>query len=253
MRPTIRTVDAATPEPITNRSIVTGLLASLILATGVPASPQQATCLAGKTKCMSEKGTGVLRCEQLAGTPGKPANPNANDCVTKVIARFDGGVEPAKGCFEKLENRNPNDCITFDDSGSAETAVDSCVASLVGAIDPPPLDRTRCGAGKKKCVSKYLKGLLRCHQLAQTPGRPNDPNANSCGTRAETKYDGGPEPAKGCFEKLENRNPNDCQSLDDSATLAGLVQTCVTNLVGVVTNTMPSTTTSSTMASSTTT
>src|SRR5262249_33488202 len=29
-------------------------------------------------------------------TPGKPANPNANDCVTKVVARFDGGVEPAK-------------------------------------------------------------------------------------------------------------------------------------------------------------
>jgi hypothetical protein len=124
---------------------------------------------------------------------------------------------------------------------------------LVGAIDPPPLDQTTCGAGKKKCISKYLKGLLKCHQLAQTPGRPNDPNANSCITRAQTKYDGGSEPAKGCFEKLENKNPNDCQILDDSAALAGLVQSCVTNLVGVVTNTMPSTTTSSTMASSTTT
>jgi hypothetical protein len=234
---------------MTNRSIVTLLLASLMLATGVPASAQQAKCLAGKTKCISKTSTGLLMCEQLAETPGKPANPNANDCVSKVIARFDGGVEPAKGCFEKLENRNPNDCITFDDTGSAETAVDSCVASLVGAIDPPMLDQTNCGGGKTKCVSKYLKGLLRCHQLAQTPGRPNDPNTTSCVTRAQTKYDGGPEPAKGCFEKLENRNPNDCQILGDSATLAGLVQSCVANLIGVVTNT----TTSSTGPSSTTT
>src|SRR5262249_26860438 len=54
---------------MTNRSIVTVLLASLMLATGVLASAQQATCLAGKTKCMSKKGTGVLRCEQLAETP----------------------------------------------------------------------------------------------------------------------------------------------------------------------------------------
>src|SRR5262245_17985930 len=77
---------------MTDRSIVTVLLASLMIATGVPASAQQAKCLAGKTKCMSETSTGLLMCEQLAGPPGKPANPNTNDCVTKVIARFDGGV-----------------------------------------------------------------------------------------------------------------------------------------------------------------
>ena len=37
-------------------------------------------------------------------------------------------------------------------------AVDACVASLVAAIDPPPPDQTKCGAGKKKCVAKYLAG-----------------------------------------------------------------------------------------------
>jgi len=112
-----------------------------------------------------------------------------------------------------------------------------------------PCCTTDLHRGVLASVSKYLKGVLECHQLAQTPGRPNDPNANSCVTRTQTRYDGGPEPAKGCFEKLENRNPNDCQILGGSATLAGLVQSCVTNLVGVVTNT----TTSSTTPSSTTT
>ena len=40
--------------------------------------------------------------------------------IDKVVAKFDGGIDPTKGCFEKLENKNPNDCITFDDTGSGE-------------------------------------------------------------------------------------------------------------------------------------
>ena len=235
---------------MTTRSIVTALVMALMLVWSGPASAQQAKCLAGKTKCMSKKGTGLLKCEQLAETPGKVPDPNAGGCVTKVVGKFDGGVEPAKGCFEKLENKNPNDCITFDDTGSAETAVDSCVADLVSTIDPPPLDQTKCGAGKKKCVSKYLKALLKCHQLAQTPGKSTDPNANSCLDKAVAKYTGGIEPPKGCFEKLENKNPNDCQIFDDSATLQGLVEDCVDDIVGQLTT--PSTTSSTTSSSTST-
>ena len=47
---------------------------------------------AGKTKCMSKKGTGLIKCHQLAETPGKLADPNANGCVTKVVGKFDGGI-----------------------------------------------------------------------------------------------------------------------------------------------------------------
>jgi hypothetical protein len=241
---------------MTTRSIVTALLTALILAWSGPASAQQAKCLAGKTKCMSKKGTGLIKCHRLSETPGKPTDPNAPGCVTKAQDKFDGGADPTKGCFEKLENKSPNDCITFDDTGAAETAVDSCVQTLVDTIDPPPVDQTKCGAGKKKCVSKYLKGLLKCQQLAQTPGKPTDPNANGCRDKAAGKFNGGLDPTKGCFEKLENKTPNDCQILDDTATLQSLVEDCVDDFVAVLnstTTTTSSTTTSTTVVTTTST
>jgi hypothetical protein len=234
------------------RSVVTVLVATVMLTAGGPAAAQQAKCLAGKTKCTAKKGTGLIKCHQLAETPGKPADPNANGCVDKVVGKFDGGVDPTKGCFEKLENKSPNDCITFDDTAAAEAAVDSCVAAFVEAIDPAPITQTKCGAGKKKCVSKYLKGLLKCEQLAQTPGKPTDPNANGCVDKAVAKYTGGVDPTKGCFYKLENKAGNDCgPPTGNSATLQGLVEDCVDDLVALLTAT--TTTTSTTLASTTTT
>src|SRR4030095_9832441 len=108
-------------------------------------------------------------------------------CVTKARAKFDGGAEPEKGCFEKLENKNGNDCTSFDDTAAAELAVDICVAPLVGAIDPAPIDQTKCGVGKKKCVAKKLKSLLKCYQKAQTIGKDPDPNADGCIDKAKAK------------------------------------------------------------------
>jgi hypothetical protein len=232
---------------MTTRSFVTALATALVLSWGGPASAQpQAKCLAGKTKCMAKKVGGLIKCEQLAETPGKAPDANANGCVDKVKDKFDGGVVAAKGCFEKLESKNPNDCITFDDTASAEGTVDSCVATLVAAIDPPPLTQSKCGAGKKKCVSNLLKGLLKCHQLAQTPGKPTAPNANGCIDKATAKYTGGADLTKGCFEKLENKNPNDCEILDDSGTLQGLAEDCVDDFVAAVNDTTTTTTTTTT-------
>src|SRR5262245_43454970 len=116
---------------MTSRSIGTALVTVLLLLPAASASAQQAKCLAGKTNCMARKAAGLLKCEALAETPGRPAEPNAKDCVTKVRTKFDGGVEPARGCFEKLESKVPNDCPTIDDTGAAETAVDACVAAIV--------------------------------------------------------------------------------------------------------------------------
>src|SRR5262249_12022248 len=155
-----------------------------------------------------------------AETPGSPADPNAKDCVTKAQAKFDGGLVPAKGCFEKLESKVPNDCPTFDNTGAAEAAVDACVAAIVAAIDPPPLDQTKCGAGKKKCASKYLGALLKCRSLAQAPGKPTDPNTKGCVDKAAAKY-------TGCFAKLQAKDPNDCQSTTDSPTVKALAENCV--------------------------
>src|SRR5678815_126049 len=121
---------------MTTRAFGMVLAAALLFVTSGPAVAQQAKCLAGKTKCAIKKGTGLLKCHTKAETPGKPADPNADGCIDKVVGKFDGGAEPTKGCFEKLEKKSSNDCITFDDTASAEAAIDSCVAGLVEAIDP---------------------------------------------------------------------------------------------------------------------
>jgi len=230
---------------MTTRSIVTALVA-LMLVWGAPASAQQAKCLAGKTKCMSKKAGGLLKCEATAETPGKPTD--TTSCRNKVVGKFDGGVDPAKGCFAKLENKSGNDCITTGDTGPAEDAVDSCVASFVEAIDPGATDQTKCGAGKKKCVSKYLKALLKCRALSQTPGKSTDPNANGCVDKAQAKYNGGADPTKGCFAKLEAKNGNDCMTpTGNSGPVQGLVENCDDNLAAVVTSASTSTTTTTTL------
>src|SRR5262245_23179379 len=235
---------------MTTRSIVAALVVALTLMADAPASAQQAKCLAGKTACMAKKAAGLLKCEALAETPGKPADPNDKDCVTKVQTKFGSGLEPAKGCFEKVESKDPNDCPTVDNTGAAETAVDTCVAAIVAAIDPPPRDQTKCGAGKKKCASKYLAALLKCRKLAQTPGKPNDPNTKGCVDKAVAKYTGGLDATKGCFTKLEAKNPNDCQSTTDSPSVKALVEDCVDDLVAVVAS--PASTTSTTITTTTT-
>src|SRR5262245_17129215 len=238
-------------NPMIIRPVVIALVAALMLAGSGPASAQQGKCIAGKTKCLSKKGTGLLKCETNAETPGKPTDPNTGDCVTKVDNKFTGGTEPTKGCFEKLESKTPNDCATLDDTAAGEAAVDSCVASLVTAIDPPPTDQNKCGAGKKKCVSKLFAALLKCNQLAQTPKKPTDPNANGCVDKAISKYTGGLEPTKGCFAKLEAKPENGClPPTDNSATLQGLVENCADTLAALVT--AGGSTTSTTAATSTT-
>jgi hypothetical protein len=230
------------------RSIVTALATALILTCSGPASAEQAKCIAGKTKCMSTKAGGLLKCEETAETPGKPADQSA--CRAKVVAKFDGGADPTKGCFEKLENKNGNDCLTFGDTPAAEAAVDSCVGSFVAAIDPSAT-QTKCGAGKKKCVAKYLGALLKCAGTAQTPGKPADQSA--CIAKATAKYNGGADPTKGCFAKLEAKKGNDCAApLDNSDTLQGLVGDCVDNLSALVTNTTTTTTTVVTTTTTTT-
>src|SRR5262245_27874453 len=136
--------DRCTSEgDMTSSSIGTALVTVLLLVPAAPASAQQAKCLAGKTGCMAKKAAGLLKCEARAETPGSPADPNAKDCVTKARTKFDGGLVPAKGCFAKLESKVPNDCPTVGNAGAAETAVDVCVAAIVGAIDPAPLDQTK--------------------------------------------------------------------------------------------------------------
>ena len=48
-----------------------------------------------------------------------------------------------------------------------------------------------CIAGKNKCMSEKAGPLLKCHEEAETAGKPTDPNAGGCLDKAEAKFDGG--------------------------------------------------------------
>jgi len=216
--------------------------------TNVAAGPQT-KCLVGKNKCVSEKAGALLTCEQKAETPGRPADPNAGGCVDRAKTRFDGGSDPTKSCFERLETTTPNDCVTFDDTGSVEMLVDACVAEIVEAIDPGSIDQRRCSVGKKNCAAKKLKSILKCHQRAETLGRQNDPNFNGCLDKAKTRFDGGSDPTKGCFERLENKSGNDCLSpLDNMAAVTGIIDnSCVGAFVAALETPTTTTTTTTTV------
>ena len=149
-------------------------VAALCLLSG-GAWAAQSKCLVSKNKCMSKKAGSLLKCHQKAETPGKSTDPNFGGCVDKAKAKFDGGSDLTKGCFEKLENKSPNDCVTFNDTAAAEASVDDCVDKIVTGIDPGGVTQTKCGVGKKKCVAKKLKSILKCYQKAETPGKPIGP------------------------------------------------------------------------------
>src|SRR5262245_1403031 len=107
------------------RKATFGLLAAALTATCLLARGAEADkgkWLVGSNNGMAKKAGSLLKCHQKAETIGKPADPNAAGCVTKAKDKFDGTPDPTKGCFEKLENKSPNDCLTFDDTGSAEAA-----------------------------------------------------------------------------------------------------------------------------------
>jgi hypothetical protein len=237
----------------TRTSVVISVFAAACLMSTGAGAATQSKCLVGKNKCMSKKAGSLLKCEQKAETPGKPPDPNFADCEDKAKGKFDGGSDPTKGCFEKLENKSNNDCITFDDTASAEAAVDACVDEIVAAIDPAPVTQTKCGVKKKKCVAKKLSSVLKCYQKAETPGKPMDPNTSDCITKATAKYDGGTDPSKGCFVKLESKSGNDCQPpIGNQAQLEDIVDSCVGAFVTLI-NTPTSTTTSTTSTTTSTT
>jgi hypothetical protein len=107
-------------------------------------------------------------------------------------------------CVEKVcDQPSLADCCT--------TAWDaSCVmgASELCNLDCDPAPATgpnSCSGGKSLCLAKRIKGLLGCYRKAQIKGVAVDA---ACLQKVEDKFDGGSDPSKGCFAKLEaKQNP----------------------------------------------
>jgi hypothetical protein len=175
-------------------------------------------CAAKKQQCVDKYAVYLLKCHMKAEL--KALGPPDPLCVQKASNKFDGGANPAAGCFEKLETAAAGGCYTNDDTAAQKSAADAFVNAVVTAVDPmypaPIIDK--CSAGKKKCVAKLADALIKCHVKAEVRGLPVDP---LCVAKAQVKFDGGAIPAKGCFAKLEAKYLT-CQTTNDTAALETL-------------------------------
>jgi hypothetical protein len=204
-------------------------------------------CSSKKKACVAKKVGGLFTCHVKAEKSGSALD---QSCIDKIEDGFDGGAVPAKGCFEKLENKQDpakpeTRCLTEDDTASAEAKIDAFVLNVVQAVDPgfPTPILNVCSAGKKKCVSKKTKALLKCHVKAEAKGVVLDA---VCVQKAKDKFDGGLDPSKGCFEKLE-AVPG-CLTEDDTAAVEAKVDAFIDDIVsaldpGFATPTPPATAT----------
>jgi len=115
-------------------------VASPVHAQGVPGVDKN-KCLAGKYKCVSKKLAGLLKCrEKCAKKPDNCAQKQA-DCEAKVINKFEGGADPSKGCFAKVEAKadpgKPDTvCTTTGDTATIEAQLDATVADIVASLEP---------------------------------------------------------------------------------------------------------------------
>jgi len=221
--------------------ILAASIAAGLAAVGSSAA-LQSKCLAGKNRCMSKEAYSLLKCEQRAEIPGTSIEPALTACRQKARSKFDGATVPSRGCFETLEGKTPNDCFTSDDTDAAAIAVDDCVTRVVDVIDPAPIDQSACNVGKKKCAAKKLKSLLKCHEKAQKPGPHPIEELGECIQQAVDKFDGGPDPTKGCITKLEARSPNDCvPPLANTAAVEAAVDSCAGAFVALIESTTTTT------------
>ena len=77
-------------------------------AQGVPGSDRN-ICLAGKTSCVNDKVSGLLKCRERCQKNIDRCGAAQTECETKVRNRFDGGANPEKSCFARLEaNQDPS-------------------------------------------------------------------------------------------------------------------------------------------------
>ena len=226
-----------------HRSFVLAVLLSAVVAIDAAYAVVQRTCVSDKNHCMSKKAASLLKCEQKAEIPGASIEPALTACREKARRKFDGTPDPSTGCFERLESRTPNDCITFDDTAAAELVVDDCVARVVDAIDPPPIDQSTCNVGKKKCAANELKRLLKCYEKAQKPSpKPIEPTLSECLQKVRAKFDGGADPTRGCIARLEARSPNDCRApLANTAAVGAVVDSCTSAFVAQIETTTTTT------------
>jgi hypothetical protein len=200
-------------RPNTPLAIVVAAGVSLLLAATLEAQTVN-RCQSKKKLCVATEAAGLLKCHVNAEKLGDALDPA---CIERAHDHFDGGSDPARGCFEKLEAQGG--CVTLDDTPTLGAEVDAFVNDVVTALDPsyPTPVANSCSAAKKKCVATKAKSLLKCHAKAERTGVLSA----RCVQKARDKFDGGSDPSRGCFAKLESLGG--CLTTNDASVLEGKV------------------------------
>lgn len=196
----------------------------LVIALAWPVTGHSAPpnlCAAGKIKCATKFAVALLKCHEKAEQTGQDTSfdPRFVACRQKASDQLVNAGEPSKGCFEKLETKYGAGCLTTDDVSTVASEIEFLVvAGSVAAVDPnyPNPVVAPCAAGKKKCISKYLKDLLTCHAKGTKPPGLSASDLAVCLQKGDDKFDGGTVPSKGCFEKLETKYGAGCPTHDDA-------------------------------------
>ncbi len=146
-----------------------GAALALLVAGSAQAGPTSAQkCAATKTKAAGAKVGAKAKCYQKALANGSTVD---STCLTKAEQKFVaafGGAEAKGGC------------AVTGDTAAVEALVDTCVASLAGAIT----GGAKCAAAKMKAVGTTTYAKTKCHQKALLKGLAFD---TPCLDKAETK------------------------------------------------------------------
>jgi hypothetical protein len=195
-----------------------GVVVAVVIAIARIVTPADATltsvavgkCLAGKIK-----GTGKATAALLGCSSKDVAQPDAMtlvECRARANDKFDGGGNPAKGVFEKLEAKYPpaesRPCRTYDDTAAIAGDIDAAV-SQVGVLVGSDPSGSSCDAAKLKCVGKYIAGVLGCY--AKAAGKTGSIAGDCVGKQAAKLSDG----SKGCLDKAAGKG--DCSAAGSQA------------------------------------
>jgi len=177
--------------------IEASLLAVLVSWTGVAHADQDADrCGGSKMKAAGRYAQAVLTCHSTATRRGESVDPA---CVSKASGKLTSG-------FQKAEDRGG--CVTNDDEGTTESAVDIDVDAVLAALAPDPNDDARaCAASKMKASGKHLRGILTCYSKGAARSVGLDPG---CVPKADEKL-------TKAFTKAESK-PG-CTTVNDAATI----------------------------------
>jgi hypothetical protein len=139
-------------------------------AQGVPGSDSN-KCLAGKTKCVAKKILGLLKCRQKCQQKPEQCGTAQAECEAKVRGKFDGGGDPTRSCFAKLEAKaDPGTpaslCTTVGDAAKIEVVADADVRAITGFLEnaPSPLCPLPCTAA----MLKFYAHDFSSHALTPT-------------------------------------------------------------------------------------